>query len=771
MCEQKFLPLLILISVLLLGCFSPSNVVANPAIGSTTTTLYSVADSYVNSSSSDINYGDVDYMYVSNNSEQDFTYVMFDLSSIPSDANIISAKLKLYLSSTGGGIYTSDTIGAYYCSDNSWMELGITWNNKPSFNPEATDIWSFPFIYYTKVYKSWDVTEDARTALLSGTLTEVLKFGSKTGDGYAVFHSREGANKPKLEVEYATKPVFAVHLESVQDTGATANLGLITFAEYTFSLPTDIDVVNGSYVATYGGGYTFVRWETTGGVTVSDENAVSTVVTVLGNGTLTVVGSVEKLEYAYDHGNPQRCSEAAGIIDAVRFTPLFSGQLLTARYYMYDLSSYQPNTFKVHIMDEGRDDLITPFNVTPTSEGWFDVDLSSYDLNVSEGEDFHIGMEWIVDYNPDLGEDRTNVSYRSWHWNGMFWDAETYSDFMIRAIVGTGAPEIVVGVKAGDWVGSNDVYFEWASNVTGYEEPPYDMNVSWMRVEILEVHNSNVTVQSAMMHKNGTIDEYVDWGDIATGEGNISIIVIPSNLGAGDEIPANLTWYTEEPLKLFINDTVTRNYAGANREVNYVNITYPITYYNVTYGAWNMSFYWDKKTGFMLEENVSFAMSYTVNMTQYYMNMSTHWIMTVTEMWPAVFTAQDGYAFNVTIASNSVISNFNFSEPLKQISFNVTGPPGIASYCNVTIPKDLLQGDPWTVLLNGTDWTTSCSLTGNDTHMFIYIPYTCSIHTIQIKGTWVIPEFPSAVILPLLMILTILAVSFEKKRLYGKPRN
>jgi hypothetical protein len=126
-----------------------------------------VEDAYVNSSSPDTNYGTVEHMYVSNNSEQDFTYVMFDLSSIPSEAYILSAKLNLYLSSTGGEITTSppaDEIGAYYCSDNSWMELGITWNNKPSFDPEPTDTLSL-FTFSISGTKSWEITEDVRTAL------------------------------------------------------------------------------------------------------------------------------------------------------------------------------------------------------------------------------------------------------------------------------------------------------------------------------------------------------------------------------------------------------------------------------------------------------------------------------------------------------------------------------------------------------------------------------------------------------------------------------
>jgi hypothetical protein len=320
----------------------------------------------------------------------------------------------------------------------------------------------------------------------------------------------------------------------------------------------------------------------------------------------------------------------------------------------------------------------------------------------------------------------------------------------------------IIGVKAGDWAGYGDVSFEWASNVTGYEQT--EMNVSWMDMEILDVQDSNVTVRSTTIYANGTEQIDVGSGNIATGEGNLSIGLIPSNLGAGDEIPANLTLYTEEPLKLFINGTVTRNYAGANREVNYVNITYPMIYDTVQYGTMNISLYWDKKTGIMCEEIMSYTMSYTINMTHYYMNMSMMFRITATNMWPAVFTAHDGYAFNITMTSNSTISNFNFSESLKQISFNATGPAGKAGYCNVTVPKSLLQGDPWTIRLNGTDWTTSCSITGNGTHTFVYIPYTCSTNTVQITGTWVIPEFPHIMILSLFMVFSIIAVILAKRK-------
>jgi hypothetical protein len=148
-------------------------------------------------------------MYVAANAEQCFSYLKFDLSILPSGANIVSANLSVYLSSTGGTIYMGEAIGAYYCSDNSWTENGITWDNKPSSNPTPTSSWSFPFIGFTG-YKSWNVTTAVRTAAPSGALTIVLKFTSKTGDGYAIYQSRDNAgNLPNLWVEYSTAPALS----------------------------------------------------------------------------------------------------------------------------------------------------------------------------------------------------------------------------------------------------------------------------------------------------------------------------------------------------------------------------------------------------------------------------------------------------------------------------------------------------------------------------------------------------------------------------------
>ena len=102
---MKFFLIAVMLTTLILASFVADFYVPQATasyIGSTTTaTLYSVADSYVNASSPNTNYGDEQHLYVNASSadlSQDMVYVNFDFSSIPQNAYIISAKLELQLS-------------------------------------------------------------------------------------------------------------------------------------------------------------------------------------------------------------------------------------------------------------------------------------------------------------------------------------------------------------------------------------------------------------------------------------------------------------------------------------------------------------------------------------------------------------------------------------------------------------------------------------------------------------------------------------------------
>ena len=120
----------------------------------------------------------------------------------------------------------------------------------------------------------------------------------------------------------------------------------------------------------------------------------------------------------------------------------------------------------------------------------------------------------------------------------------------------------------------------------------------------------------------------------------------------------------------------------------------------------------------------------------------------------------NGEECNVDVVSNSTVSDFQLNTAQKTISFNVTGFEGTAGFCRITIPniiaQDLWQGN-YMVLLNGepwpfTNWTDTTST-------YIYVNYTHSEHQIII-----IPESPSAIILPLFMIISVIAIVLAKRK-------
>jgi len=452
---------LILFSVFTGIVFVPS-VNSKKVIGSDIVTLSPIADSYVNQSSPDANYGGDTRVRIKCDDYYLIAYIMFDLSSLPPDANIIDAKLWLTLRAIGGYGDWGVTIGAHYSLDDSWNETDITWNNKPSFAPEPTDTEGFWFVFLPST-DSWNVTVDVQTAFGSDKkLTEVMIFEEPETDwGWAYFESRE-VGGVELEIEYTTKPIYTVEFESIQDTGNTSNLGNLNFASTIFTLPNNALVVNGSYEAEYEGGYTFLRWETEGGVNVLDPNAQKTNLTVTDSGKLRAVGSAEEVQYLYDDsGSEGYTSESAGEMVAVRFTPLFLGTLKKARFYIAELSYYPPNTFWVHVMDNELNDIISPFSQVTSSTGWFEVDLSAF--NVSVHKDFYIGVEWPNDYYPCIGEDQSTPDERSFDWNGTAWEITTWRDYMIRAVVESKMPLRQIGIISSTPLSS---YISGGRNVT-----------------------------------------------------------------------------------------------------------------------------------------------------------------------------------------------------------------------------------------------------------------------------------------------------------------
>jgi signal peptidase I len=124
-------------------------------------------------------------------------------------------------------------------------------------------------------------------------------------------------------------------------------------------------------------------------------------------------------------------------------------------------------------------------------------------------------------------------------------------------------------------------------------------------------------------------------------------------------------------------------------------------------------------------------------------------------------------AYNVTVLTNSSLANFNFTQPQKEVDFDVTGYISHADqgFCNVTIPNTMLRCDSlssWRVLLNGT--SIAYEANENDTHAFVYFSYGYSNSSIRIIGQQAVPEFSPLIIPPSFMITMLVAlIAYRKK--------
>jgi len=119
----------------------------------------------------------------------------------------------------------------------------------------------------------------------------------------------------------------------------------------------------------------------------------------------------------------------------------------------------------------------------------------------------------------------------------------------------------------------------------------------------------------------------------------------------------------------------------------------------------------------------------------------------------------DGLMCHVDISSNSTISNFKISTTAKTISFNVTGATG-SGFCRVIIPNIIAQtlwSGNYSVLVNGSPVTFKNWTDTENTYIYFTYPH-------SEREVIIIQEFPSAMLLPLLMLFTIFAIILTKKK-------
>lgn len=107
--------------------------------------------------------------------------------------------------------------------------------------------------------------------------------------------------------------------------------------------------------------------------------------------------------------------------------------------------------------------------------------------------------------------------------------------------------------------------------------------------------------------------------------------------------------------------------------------------------------------------------------------------------------AQGGEQFKVGIISNSQISDVKLDEQAKKVSFTVEGQTGTKGAAEVTIPKGMLSGG-MTVMIDGQAMPEDEVIVKSQTQSEVTFEmnYHHSRHNVDIAGTNVVPEFPTA---------------------------
>lgn len=149
-----------------------------------------------------------------------------------------------------------------------------------------------------------------------------------------------------------------------------------------------------------------------------------------------------------------------------------------------------------------------------------------------------------------------------------------------------------------------------------------------------------------------------------------------------------------------------------------------------------------------------------------YSSYSTHTFTLKAEIMPYYRSFNITYEEDVYIVetfSNSTVADLTFNQAMKRIRFNVTGNTGTESFCNITVPTELLSGD-FTVFMDNLQLEESLDyiFSSNNTHNTLGISYEHSSHVIEVFGTSVIPEFMGQLFLPFAILATLLTLALTK---------
>ena len=171
---------------------------------------------------------------------------------------------------------------------------------------------------------------------------------------------------------------------------------------------------------------------------------------------------------------------------------------------------------------------------------------------------------------------------------------------------------------------------------------------------------------------------------------------------------------------------------------------------------------WNTITSVYTENNGHYSAIWIPTATGYF-TLKAEWTGNATYFGISNITTLSVVPYNnkyvFAVESNSTISALAFNSTANELSFIASGPPGTMGYARVFISKELVANiSDLKVYVD--EGQVNYVTTSTDSSWILCFSYEHSTHDIVIA----IPEFPSVLFLPLLLVSTLGAVVLSKKR-------
>jgi len=160
------------------------------------------------------------------------------------------------------------------------------------------------------------------------------------------------------------------------------------------------------------------------------------------------------------------------------------------------------------------------------------------------------------------------------------------SGFSVEATVGDSAK---YEIPAAFWSSKNPNAVE-PQSVTDLKK------TDWKLVTVTKVSGTNVTMSVSTKFNNGTQQDSIYTANMTSAlttskeDSEFGFLIIPAGLSKGDSVRQSA---------IVINETLTKEFLGEDREVNYAGLRIQVEFET------NYEYYWDRQTGFLLKSRFS----------------------------------------------------------------------------------------------------------------------------------------------------------------------